>query len=196
MRVLPLGLVLAAVLLAAPAAEADYYKWTDERGQIHLTDDYYKVPPKFRSQVEVKRLEEGSSGTMAAPPMGEGEVSGPTGTSREEEPTTPAGEGTSAAWSDWSGRGADHWSGRQRDLQAKAADLAKRLEANKEAVKSLSTTRAAYVGGRRQRGQLEAESERLEVELREVRRMLNSGLAEEALRSGVPAEFANSLRGM
>jgi len=198
MRVLPLGLALAAVLLAAPAAEADYYKWTDERGQIHLTDDYYKVPPKYRSKAEVKRLEEGSSGTVAAPPMGEGEgeVGGPTGTSREEEPTTPATEGSLAAWSDWSGRGADYWSGRQRDLQAKAADLAKRLEANKEAVKSLSTTRAAYVGGRRQRGQLEAENERLEVELREVRRMLNSGLAEEALRSGVPAEFANSLRGM
>lgn len=194
MRLPLLGLAVLAACLTATFVEADFYKWVDERGQVHLTDDYYKVPPKYRSKVQVKRLEEGSG--YSAPSFAPSEVIGPTGGSREEEPSLPSGETTTSAWQDWQGRGADYWTNRQRDLQAKAADLQKRIEVNKQAIESLSTTRAAYVGGRRQRGQLEAENQQLEMELKEVRRMLNSGLAEEAMRSGVPADFATTLRGM
>jgi hypothetical protein len=196
MRLSHLGLALLVVLLAAGGASADFYKWTDERGQIHLTDDYYKVPPKYRAKAEVKRFGEPDSGVGAPPPLEATEELGPTGPS-DNEPTTPTGEvGPGGGWQDWSGRGADYWTGRQRDLQARAQELERQLAANREAIEGLSSTRAAAVGGRRQRGRLEAESARLEVELAQVRKMLTSGLADEALRSGVPPDFATSLRGM
>lgn len=195
MRLLHCALALLAVLAVATVSRAEFYKWTDERGQIHLTDDYYKVPPKYRSAVEVKKAEERDSGVGKPPPLGSETQQGPTEPSYNE-PTSPTGGGEAAGWQDWGGQGPDYWISRQNDLRAKAEDLKRRIQINKEAIEKLSSTRAAYIGGRRQRARLEAETERLEVELRAVRKTLDSGLAEEALRSGVPAEFANSLRGI
>jgi hypothetical protein len=195
MRLLHCALALLAVLVMAGVSHGEFYKWTDERGQIHLSDDYYKVPPKYRSGVEVKKAEEHDSGVGEAPPLGSETQQGPTEPSYNE-PTSPTGGGEAGGWQDWSGRGPDYWSSRQNDLRAKVEDLKRRVLLNKEAIDKLSSTRAAYIGGRRQRALLEAENERLEQQLAETRKMLDSGLAEEALRSGVPPEFANSLRGI
>jgi hypothetical protein len=195
MRPIWTALALAATLGLAQPASADYYKWTDEQGQIHLTDDYYKVPPKYRAKVETKSLKPRDSDVAASPVDTGGESAGATEPTWNR-PTEPTGQAEGGAWTDFSGRGSDYWTVRQRDLQTKAQDLERRLQANKESIDALSSSRAAYVGGRRQRGVIQAENERLEVELKEVRKMLASGLADEALRSGVPPDFANSLRGI
>ena len=58
-------LFLPAVILAlfAGPAFADLYKWTDERGGVHVTDSMEKVPSKYRGSVSV--FQEGASETQA-----------------------------------------------------------------------------------------------------------------------------------
>jgi clan AA aspartic protease (TIGR02281 family) len=45
-------LVLAAPCLLAAPASAEVYTWTDERGQVHMTDDLSTVPPQYRKGAE------------------------------------------------------------------------------------------------------------------------------------------------
>ncbi len=49
MRASMLALTLLG-LLAAPAG-AQLYKWTDENGRLHVTDDLNQIPERYRSQV-------------------------------------------------------------------------------------------------------------------------------------------------
>jgi hypothetical protein len=49
-----MGFVLSTILcfvmfLPVPAA-AEVYKWVDERGQLHATDDLNSIPERYRSQ--------------------------------------------------------------------------------------------------------------------------------------------------
>lgn len=45
-----------ACLFCASAAAAEFYKYLDEKGNVHFTDDYNLVPPDQRKQI--KRYEE------------------------------------------------------------------------------------------------------------------------------------------
>lgn len=77
------GLLVAALfalLLFFPGAgeaQQNYYKWVDEKGTVHFTDNYYAVPPQYRSQVKEVPVEVPSPppGQGAAP--SEGEKAGP-----------------------------------------------------------------------------------------------------------------------
>jgi len=44
--------LLTFSLLPTVVLGEEVYKWVDERGLIHLSDDFYKIPEKFRSQVQ------------------------------------------------------------------------------------------------------------------------------------------------
>ena len=53
MRKTPLYMgVLIFLLIPVLALTAEVYKWVDEKGTIHLTDDQKKIPEKYREQVE------------------------------------------------------------------------------------------------------------------------------------------------
>ena len=48
-------MVIAAIMLAlAIPVCADTYSWTDEEGTLHFTEDYSKVPQKFRKKVQIR----------------------------------------------------------------------------------------------------------------------------------------------
>ncbi|MFZ0613743.1 MAG: DUF4124 domain-containing protein [Desulfobacterales bacterium] len=51
MSCLKLILTLAC-LLCASAAAAEFYKYLDEKGNVHFTDDYNQVPPDQRKQIK------------------------------------------------------------------------------------------------------------------------------------------------
>ncbi len=36
----------------------DVYRWTDEKGDVHLTDDFSKIPPQYKDQVEKTEVNE------------------------------------------------------------------------------------------------------------------------------------------
>ena len=41
------------ILVLAASAQADIYKWVDQRGTVNYTEDPGKVPPKYRKKVTV-----------------------------------------------------------------------------------------------------------------------------------------------
>jgi len=41
---------------------AEIYRWTDEKGDVHLTDDFSKIPPQYQNQVEKTEMKEEVSG--------------------------------------------------------------------------------------------------------------------------------------
>jgi len=44
-------------LLTIPfLVHAEFYKWIDDKGDAHFTDDYSKIPEKYRSVVETQRF--------------------------------------------------------------------------------------------------------------------------------------------
>ncbi len=51
-RILIFICFLALLLVPALASAEVVYKWIDERGLIHLSDDFYSIPEKFRDQVQ------------------------------------------------------------------------------------------------------------------------------------------------
>jgi len=40
----------------------EIYRWTDEKGDVHLTDDFSKIPPQYQNQVEKTEMKEEASG--------------------------------------------------------------------------------------------------------------------------------------
>ncbi|MEE9614028.1 MAG: DUF4124 domain-containing protein [Thermodesulfobacteriota bacterium] len=52
--------LLAIVLVAAPAM-AKIFKWTDDKGKVHVTDNYHSVPEKYREQFAEEMKKEQSS---------------------------------------------------------------------------------------------------------------------------------------
>lgn len=44
------------IIFSSSHVYSDIYKWEDEDGNIHFTDDYYKIPPKNRKRM--KKIEE------------------------------------------------------------------------------------------------------------------------------------------
>jgi hypothetical protein len=61
-------LLFAAVLLAASTLGAgELYEWTDEKGQVHWTDDITRIPPRYRPDAVERDLPEDSIQTYASP---------------------------------------------------------------------------------------------------------------------------------
>ncbi|MDO8446760.1 MAG: DUF4124 domain-containing protein [Deltaproteobacteria bacterium] len=57
-KALEVILIIAFVLILDPfSASAETYKWTDDEGVIHVTDDPTKVPDKYWEQEKVKKEE-------------------------------------------------------------------------------------------------------------------------------------------
>lgn len=66
-------LALICIFGVVSASSAEYYKYTDENGNVHFTDDFTKVPEKQRPNVE-KFAESGRSDTFfGESPKDEGE---------------------------------------------------------------------------------------------------------------------------
>jgi hypothetical protein len=69
---LSLGTIAAAllVMLAQPCLAASYYTWTDDKGELHISDSFGSVPEKYRSQLQSKRFENDSATTEISVPKG------------------------------------------------------------------------------------------------------------------------------
>jgi hypothetical protein len=54
-------------LLAIPfSAHAEVYKWVDDKGDVHFTDDYSKIPEKYRPVAETRRFPQDPKDTSPA----------------------------------------------------------------------------------------------------------------------------------
>ena len=58
-------IILVGTLLLPTLLHAGYYKWVDEQGKIHFTDNYQRIPEKYRN--EVSKSNYGSKKQVKAP---------------------------------------------------------------------------------------------------------------------------------
>jgi hypothetical protein len=164
-------LILLFLLLATPSF-AQIYKWVDEKGGVHFTDDFSQVPEKSRGRVERLGTEEPVDVKSDSEPASKKvEASRP----RKEEP-----------YRDQSGRGETYWRGRVEestqklkgaqekinDLRVKYNDLTEKFNQSKNQVERNSL--------RKERDQIKAEIDRCRGEVEEAKNMLEKRIPEEA----------------
>jgi ketol-acid reductoisomerase len=57
-KALALTAALVLVLVVCPSRAKEVYKWVDEKGTIHFSEDESSVPEEYRDQLEKKSVEE------------------------------------------------------------------------------------------------------------------------------------------
>ena len=62
-RALTIGLAMA-ILFAASLCGAEIYKWKDQFGRLHFSQDLNQVPPRYRSQAKGDAIEEGTGNVI------------------------------------------------------------------------------------------------------------------------------------
>ena len=164
---MPLLFFLCLSFIIARSSLAQVYKWVDERGFVHFTDDILQIPEKYRPKTETIGIAEEKANPKA---QGEDSVS-----KNKEEP-----------YKDNLGRGEAYWkekvgswkkklmSGEEQveNLRMKYNDLTEKMNASKS-----SAERGALRGEREQvRGQLD----QCKQEVEEAKVMLDKKIPEEA----------------
>jgi hypothetical protein len=158
-------ILILAVLLLPTLCPAQAFRWTDESGGVHFTDDYLQVPEKYRMGVERVGLDAGGN---AASPSG------------------AASPGKNVPPSDRMGRGEEYWKKRVEDARTRLTlSLGKmeslRLRYNDLTGKSNESKSSAERGTlRRERDRLTEEMDRCRVEIEEGRTLLEKKIPEEA----------------
>jgi len=66
-RALLTAAVLAAAVLPVAPAAAQFYRWTDERGELNITEGLQSVPAQFRSRATIVGQPEPRTAPAAAP---------------------------------------------------------------------------------------------------------------------------------
>jgi len=97
-----IGGMLAFSAFLAPPASADIYRWEDESGVIHFTDDLSSIPPEYRGKSrEILKTPpaagQPSLSTMGAPSSSEGQSSSPMPSSVETIYRPPVSQDDDAA---------------------------------------------------------------------------------------------------
>lgn len=107
-RTLLLGLVMTVVSFWGASGQ-ELYRWVDERGTVHFTDDLARVPERYRNQIEKRSPTEKPSSPVKTTPEPQ--------TDREPAPPSPERRdllGRDEAW--WRAK-VKQWEDRLRHAQ-------------------------------------------------------------------------------
>jgi hypothetical protein len=163
--------ILAVVLVTffiSGISFAEVYKWVDEKGVPHFTDDITQIPEKNRPKAEIigSPAEEGKEEAKV-----EGEV-------------TPKGKEETQG--DRLGRGEIYWKGRVEEWRKKLRERQDRLETltakyNELTMKHNDSKSTAERGNlRKERDQVKNEMDQCKIQVEEAREMLEKKIPEEA----------------
>jgi hypothetical protein len=145
---------------------AQVYKWVDENGVTHFTDDTTQVPEKYRSKSERIGISEEREEIKA-----EGEIT----PKKKEE-----------IYKDRMGRGEDYWKGQMEQWRTKLKDLQDKLEVLRTQYNGLterfnaSKSTAERGNLRRERDRVKNEMDECKTQMDEARGMLEKKIPEEA----------------
>lgn len=153
-------------LIGIHFAFAQAYKWVDDKGAVHFTDDLNQVPEKYRLKLDRIGFPE-EKGEAPAEAVGTPK--------KKEDP-----------YKDHLGRGEDYWKGRVDEWRKKLRALQDRLEGLIKKYNALverfndSKSTAERGSLRKDRDQVKAEMDQCRVEVEEARNMLDKKIPEEA----------------
>jgi hypothetical protein len=145
---------------------AEVYKWVDEKGVVHFTDDIIQIPEKYRPQIERLGTSEDRVGTK---------IEGESLPKKKEE-----------TYQDRAVRGEEYWKGRVGEWNKKLTDAQERAnnltvkynELTEKFNESKSSAERTYL--RRERDQIKSEIEKYKAQIEEAKYMLEKKIPEEA----------------
>jgi hypothetical protein len=154
-------------------AFGEVYKWVDEKGVVHFTDDITQIPEKYRPQTKTLEYPEES---------GETKIEDESSSQKTVEKTQPKGED----YRDSVGRGEDYWKGRVKEWSKKLSEAQEKLgelrvrynELTEKFNSSKSTVERANI--RKERDLIQEEIEISKNQIEEAKQMLEKKIPEEA----------------
>jgi flagellar biosynthesis GTPase FlhF len=153
------------VLFFSGFSLAEVYKWVDDQGVVHFTDDITQVPQKYRPKAEKMGLSEDKEETKV-------EAESP---QKKDE-----------RYLDRSGRGEDYWKGRVEEWRRKLREAQVKLEALRVKYNELterfndSKSTAERANVRKERDQIKGEMDQSRIQIEEAKEMLEKKIPEEA----------------
>jgi chromosome segregation ATPase len=157
--------ILLFLLIVKPAF-AEVYKWVDEKGVLHFTDDIMQIPEKYRTQIERlvtldERLETKIEGESS--PMKKGE---------DYLDRIGRGEGYWRGWVEEWRKKLNNAQERVSDLRAKYNELTERFNDSKSSTERINI--------RKERDEIKKEIEKLKNQIEEAKYMLEKKIPEDA----------------
>jgi hypothetical protein len=145
------------------------YKWTDENGLLHFSDDLKNVPEAYRGRIE-----------KAIP------SEKPNERESSRKPTVLFEQKT-----DINGKNKKWWQGLVRKWEEKKRDAENRIDELKLEIRQLESDRR-MVESDKEKSRLTRLVQGAELRKNVAIRMLTEGLPEEARKSGAPMEWLNN----
>jgi hypothetical protein len=170
---IPCILLSLILIFSSNLALGEIFRWTDERGNVHYTDDYTQIPEKYRSGI--KKIEDEKEADPA-----------------KKEAGSPAKGSPSR---DRLGRGEEYWKGRVEELKNKFKALQDKNESLRLRYNELTTkyndSKSSVERGnlRVERDQIKLEMDQNKAEIEATRIMLEKRIPEEADLFGAKPEW-------
>jgi len=162
---------ISVVFFAFQISYAQVYKWVDEKGVTHFTDDASEVPERNRPKSEKINMPQRSDDTT---------------TEEESAPKDATSQKREQAYKDSLGRGEDYWRGQMEQWRAKLGDLQEKLETLRtkynELIEKFNASRNTAERGsvRVERDGVKAEMDQCRIEIDEAKSMLEKKIPDEA----------------
>ena len=160
-------LLLLVISLASPVS-AEIYKWLDENGNSHYTDDFTQIPDIYRSKLE--RVESGE----------------PAESTKKESETPGVAPKEETAVKDRLGRGEEYWRGRVGELKGRIAALQEKDQSLRsrynELTERYNDSKSSIERARlkSERGELKSQMDQIKVEIEDTKIVLERKIREEA----------------
>ncbi len=175
--------VLVLLMVTAGFAAADMYKWVDDKGTVNFTEDYAKIPKKYRKKVKVKREAVENTPEPVAANGEELKKDAPAKSNDASRETAAVTKGEKKK-STYGGKSEEEWKADFKKLNDNINSVQAQIDERKARLDNPSTlSRARYRG-------IEIEIKELEEKLAQLQGKLNT-LDESATRAGVPYEVRN-----
>ena len=162
--------ILLLLTFAIQPSFAEVFKWVDEKGAVHFTDDLSQVPDKYRAISEKRGGETG--GTEEVPP--------------EKPARSPVQAKQETIYKDRLGRGEEYWKnlveewkGRLKNSQEKVEVLRRKYN---ELTEKFNDSKSTFERGnlRKSRDEIKKEMDICRNEIEESKSMLEKRIPQEA----------------
>jgi archaellum component FlaC len=170
-----LTLILLFVFTAT-LSYAQVYKWVDEKGIVHFTDDITQIPEKYRRATEEREATEEKIET------------------KKEGGQAPQKKETDS-YKDRSGRGEEYWKGRVEESRKKLQSLQEKVESLRlkynDLTEKFNTSKSSAERAmiRNDREQIKSQMDDLRAQIAETKEMLEKKIPEEASLYGAKPEW-------
>jgi predicted nucleic acid-binding Zn-ribbon protein len=160
-----ISLILLSLFIAG-LSFGQVYKWVDEKGVVHFTDDFSQIPEKYKRGIKEIPVQEERIETKT-----------------EEESPPKKGDDT---YRDRLGRGEEYWKARVNELRKRMQDLQGNVENLRlkynELTERFNSSKSSYerVTLRNDREKIKAQMDQYRSQIEEAKETLEKKIPEEA----------------